>query len=419
MHVSSSRHRGRTDDVPRHETRSGEEDDEPGQKRRSGYKLGQRNRAGRSSGGPHSASQRRPSLDEIGQSEPVGRKDEARYVRCGPSRPRGEQDDVVLANRVRVSDSERGHDDECSRVGDEPTHDSATCPTGPDAHANRRIAVAGTQPARASILRVTHVARKDLRDTTSHQARGYWGVTGAGLVLGRGDASTLPQEGGDTLTQQVAGIASTVGGAGCWVVDAAGNIRCHGDAQDFASQRFAAPVVDIATSPRGGFWLTTTTGEVHAVGGAPALGDLRQVGVEVSNIVAIVASAARGYWLVGAEGGVYSFGDAAFLGSLPELRITGAKVVDATAPAVGSGYHLLGEDGAVYSFGDAPFCGSFGTVGLAAPDVVAIVSCPEGYWVCGRDGWMYAFGQAPFLGPIQTNDVVDCCGLVSPTALAG
>ncbi len=75
------------------------------------------------------------------------------------------------------------------------------------------------------------------------------------------------------------------------------------------------------TPDGGGYWLTTSTGNVYAFGDAMYHGGAGSLGI--SNIVGLAAAPDGGYWLVGADGGIFTYGPTVngvvqtpFLGSL-------------------------------------------------------------------------------------------------------
>jgi len=194
---------------------------------------------------------------------------------------------------------------------------------------------------------------------------GYWLLNsyrqptpfgGAGYVGGNYGCSSLNGARGTWV-----GMASSLTGAGYWMVASNGGVMGCGD----------------APPPYGGL-----TGETLA---AP--------------IVAMAATVdGQGYWLVSADGGVFAFGDAIFAGSMGGLPLR-APVVGMAPTSDGKGYWLGAADGGVFAFGDAQFQGSMAGTVLNAP-VVGIAGVPfgQGYWLAAADGGVFAYGATTFQG---------------------
>jgi hypothetical protein len=140
----------------------------------------------------------------------------------------------------------------------------------------------------------------------------------------------------------------------------------------------ATPVVNIVSTsaPDQGYWLTDTTGDVTAHGGARLYGSMsgHALAAPVNGIAALPD--AKGYWLVAADGGVFAFGDARFYGSMGGQHLN-QPVVGMTATADGHGYWLVAADGGVFAFGDARFYGSMGGQHLNQP-VVGMTATADG-----------------------------------------
>ncbi len=108
-------------------------------------------------------------------------------------------------------------------------------------------------------------------------------------------------------------------------------------------------------------------------------------------VVGIAASTTGGYWLVASDGGIFAFGGAPFKGSMgnrhlvsPVVGITSSSGLtrnSASERSGGPGYWMVAADGGVFSF-DEPFWGSIGGSALADP-VGAIAAIPDGsgYWI--------------------------------------
>ena len=127
---------------------------------------------------------------------------------------------------------------------------------------------------------------------------GYWVLNafrqptpygGAGLVGGNTGCTSLNGAQGTWV-----GMASSLSGAGYWMVSSNGAVMGCGDAPapygGVATETLAAPIVGMAATPDG-----------------------------------------LGYWLVGADGGVFAFGDATYQGSLGGTALN--------APVVGMSRH--------------------------------------------------------------------------------
>lgn len=188
-------------------------------------------------------------------------------------------------------------------------------------------------------------------------------------------------------------LAATAGAQAVDRVDAFGAATDAGSPAASPTNR----TVGIATHPAGGYWTTTTTGEVSSFGGAPFHGSLG--GQRLTRpIVAMAATpTGDGYWLTASDGGVFAFGAARFLGSTGAMTLN-QPIVAMASTASGGGYWLVARDGGVFGFGDAPFLGSTGGIRINQP-IVGAAADPEtgGYWLVAADGGIFAFG-APFEG---------------------
>lgn len=147
-----------------------------------------------------------------------------------------------------------------------------------------------------------------------------------------------------------------------------------------------------------GYWITSSAGDVVALGDLPDEGGLPDLSVR-AHVQAIAGHrSGRGYWLLGTDGGVFSFGRARFYGSTGGMRLN-QPVVGIAATPTGGGYWLVARDGGIFSYGDAGFYGSTGGTHLNAP-VVGMASTPsgKGYWLVARDGGVFNFGDAGLFG---------------------
>ena len=218
-------------------------------------------------------------------------------------------------------------------------------------------------------------------------------------VLSFGAAAFHGSPDGTRLVQPLVGMAASPTG-GYWLASADGGVFAygapfHGSAGGI---RLAQPVVGIAASPTGGYWLVARDGGVFSYGGAPFFGSTG--GLPLNQPVVGMAPTAdgRGYWLVARDGGVFAFGTARFLGSMGGTRLNQPVTGMAVTPT-GNGYWLVAADGGLFAFGDAGFFGS------AAPyrprrAVTGMAATPtgNGYWLAAADGAVYAFGDTPFAG---------------------
>ncbi len=95
--------------------------------------------------------------------------------------------------------------------------------------------------------------------------RGYWLVASDGGVFSFGDALFYGSTGGIRLASPIVGLAGGPGGRGYWMVAEDGGIFAFGSARFLGSAASAPPqpVVDIAPSPGGGYWIATQFGAVH------------------------------------------------------------------------------------------------------------------------------------------------------------
>ncbi len=174
-----------------------------------------------------------------------------------------------------------------------------------------------------------------------------------------------------------------------------------------------------AADPAGGYWMTTSAGDVTPVDGAPSNGSLR--GVRINEPIVGMASTpdGSGYWLVASDGGIFSFGDAHFYGSTGSLRLNKPIVGMASTPD-GSGYWLVASDGGIFSFGDAHFYGSTGSLRLNKP-IVGMASTPDGsgYWLVASDGGIFDFGDAAFNGSTGSLILASPIVAVTPSSDGG
>ncbi|MDQ3946757.1 MAG: hypothetical protein M3357_16705 [Actinomycetota bacterium] len=199
---------------------------------------------------------------------------------------------------------------------------------------------------------------------------GYWMVASDGGLFSFGDAGFFGSAGGLNLRDPVVGMTTTGTGQGYRMVTSVGEVFSFGDASRLAveslPQRPAQPIVGIAGTPGGGYWLAGRDGHVSAFGDAPVLGSTGPLNQPVVAITATPSGA--GYWLVASDGGLFTFGDAGFYGSTGGIRLN-KPVVGMSPTSTGKGYWLVASDGGIFSFGDADFLGSTGAITLNQPMV--------------------------------------------------
>ena len=203
------------------------------------------------------------------------------------------------------------------------------------------------------------------------------------------------------IAGQFVGMASSSGGGGYWLADAAGYVYPHGTAGAYGTMggRALERIEGIAATPDGkGYWLVGTKGGIYPFGDARFHGSMtaNRLGQEIVGIIATPDG--KGYWLIGTQGGVYPLGDARFHGSMTVHRL-GQEIVGIAATPDGKGYWLVGSGGAVFAFGDAHLYGSLADQGLGAP-IVGIAATPDGkgYWLITEDGSVHPFGDAHSYG---------------------
>jgi len=207
---------------------------------------------------------------------------------------------------------------------------------------------------------------------------------GGGIVLSTGLQ--------DTVAVGVAGgpATSTCSSAVPVITNAVGQVF---DFPYLPTTDLHAPIVAIAATVNGNYWLAGADGGVFAMEGAWYFGSAADLDLRAP-IVGIAATPDdRGYYLVGADGGVFAFGDAVFRGSMAGSNLNASIVGIAVDPLTG-GYRLVARDGGVFDFG-APFLGSMAGAVLAGPVVgIASDAATGGYWLAGADGGVFAFGAA-------------------------
>ncbi|MGD9794146.1 MAG: peptidoglycan-binding protein [Acidimicrobiia bacterium] len=166
------------------------------------------------------------------------------------------------------------------------------------------------------------------------------------------------------------------------------------------------PVVSMAASPQGGYWLVASDGGLFTYGGAEFHGAPTDLKLNQPIVDMVGTASGHGYWMVASDGGMFTYGDAGFYGSMGGTRLTRPIVSIAASPS-GRGYLEVALDGGVFTFGDVPFFGSLVGRGVKS-DAVDIVMRPQadGYWIITADGGIHAFGAAPDLGGLPAIAVV-------------
>jgi Domain of unknown function (DUF1906) len=183
---------------------------------------------------------------------------------------------------------------------------------------------------------------------TTADGRGYWVVTSPGHVYAFGDAPRLSVS---AHGQRVAGIVSAPTG-GYWLFTASGNVHGSAGTRWFgsaAARHARTPIVGMASTADGrGYWMVSSSGTVYAFGDATKVRSSPGRRVE-----GIVASPRGGFWLFTSSGNVSRGAGAGWFGSAAALRIRHLLIVGMASTADGRGYWLVSSSGKVYAFGDA------------------------------------------------------------------
>ncbi|MDA8295445.1 MAG: putative Ig domain-containing protein [Actinomycetota bacterium] len=227
---------------------------------------------------------------------------------------------------------------------------------------------------------------------------GYWYVSARGRVVAKGAARILapitPQH-----PRQIVGMASSLQGAGYYLVSSSGGVFNYGDAiwyGSIASKHLATPTVAIAVTPSGrGYYLITRAGNVFCFGDAHFFGSTARRGLPPLSGMALMPNG-TGYWLATTKGNVYAFGAARFVGSPARLGLTAVRAI-AAAPD-GLGYWVVAANGQIFNYGSARHFGSM--AGRPIPPVTAFAPTADGggYWLLTRAGNVFNLGGARFYG---------------------
>ena len=234
---------------------------------------------------------------------------------------------------------------------------------------------------------------------------GYWVLGADGSLAAHGRTPKLAARIGPAVRvdagDPVVGMAATPDGRGYWTVTGRGVVRALGIADPLGEPRpdqLDAPVVAITATPDGtGYWLLTSKGTVLRYGSAAVLPPAAKTFGDASAAVGqAVTPTGKGYWLVHADGQVDAFGDAAQAPPpVPSPFAMDAPTVAIAASPDGLGYWTVTSDGVVQAFGTArtfPALPNQPTLGR----VHALTSTPDGqgYWLLDTAGRVAAFGAA-------------------------
>ncbi len=246
------------------------------------------------------------------------------------------------------------------------------------------------QPQPAPSGPLTHVSMP------SSALQGYWLAAKDGGVFTFG-VPFLGSEGGQALSQPIAGMAAVPGGGSYNLANSNGTLYGHGPhAADCAGATgtLNKPVVGITAAPGGnGCWIAAADGGVFTFGSNTSFyGSTGALTLNKPIVGIAAAPTGNGYDLVAADGGVFTFGPgAAFHGSTGGQHLN-QPIVGMTMDPTTGGYWLVAADGGVFSF-NAPFLGSLGGMPLNKP-IVGIAAAPtgDGYYLVAADGGIFTFG---------------------------
>lgn len=127
----------------------------------------------------------------------------------------------------------------------------------------------------------------------------------------------------------------------------------------------------------------------------------------------------QGYWLVSSSGDVHAFGTARLYGSLAGQHLN-APIVGIVPTSDAQGYWLVAEDGGVFSFGDAPFVGSLGGTAQTSP-IVGLANAADATTSgpAGPQGAPGPTGTTGATGPIGPQGPTGATGATGPTGPQG
>ena len=136
-------------------------------------------------------------------------------------------------------------------------------------------------------------------------------------------------------------------------VTQSGGAECPQGGLAFPAPPTPLPVTAVSAAPApGGYWTTSSSGAVHAVGTAAVYGSVTWP--LNKPIVGMAATPdGKGYWLVAADGGVFSFGDAQFYGSAVGKLPAGSRAL--AIFATDGGYEVPASTTASWRIGGEVF----------------------------------------------------------------
>ncbi len=234
---------------------------------------------------------------------------------------------------------------------------------------------------------------------------GYWLLDADGSLAAHGRTPRLAHQSRPAApvdaADPVVGMAATPDGRGYWTVTGRGVVRAFGVADLLRKPRsnhLDAAVVAITATPDGtGYWLLTSRGTLLAYGTAAAVSPAATSFGDTSAAVGqAVTPTGKGYWLVHADGHVDAFGDAAQAPPpVPGPLAMDAPTVAIAASPDGLGYWTVTSDGVVHGFGTARRFSELPRQ-PALGSVRALTSTPDGqgYWLMDTAGRVAAFGDA-------------------------
>jgi hypothetical protein len=183
--------------------------------------------------------------------------------------------------------------------------------------------------------------------------------------------------------------------SGYWMISEGGEVFAFGGAPDLGD--IPAMAIDLEPTPSmNGYWVLAKNGNIFTKGDAPYFGNASlQAGEDAASLSATPSG--KGYSIFTNKGRVIALGDAGHFGDMGGVALNG-PVLDSVSTPSGKGYWMVGSDGGIFAFGDAKFSGSTGDLKLNKP-VMSMAPDPDGsgYWLVASDGGIFAF-DAPFYG---------------------
>jgi hypothetical protein len=171
----------------------------------------------------------------------------------------------------------------------------------------------------------------------------------------------------------VVGLAATPDGGGYRELERDGLVESFGDAFPESTAPGSLDAVGVAAPSDQVYLEAFASGQVLEQAGTF---DVFHASLPALNapIVGIASTTTGPYWLAAADGGVFGLDQAPFLGSMGGQPLD-SPIVGIAATPDGGGYWLVASDGGVFSFGDAAFMGSTGATRLNAP-IVGMAAVP-------------------------------------------